>query len=124
MQYSLYNPPSTITHTIGNTLTNRYNTIEVEVKNKKLYSYMCISIHMHRYSLVITFSSLCLDFRFWASLEMLGEYMTFKCAEDMLKHNFLTFMLCSLTSLLFLSIVSNGCISSKVRFVCLPALIM
>lgn len=110
MQYSLYNPTSTITHTTGNALANRYSTIEVEVqvKSKKLYSYMCISIHMHRYSPVTSFPRLCLDFRFWAFVsEMLGEYMTFKCAEDMLRHNFLTFMLCSLTYLFFLPVVSN-----------------
>lgn len=48
--------------------------------------------------------------------------MTIKPAEDTLKPNILTFVLCSLTCLLFLPIVSNGCISSKVRFVCLLSL--
>lgn len=123
IEYSLCNPTSTITHTTGNALASRYSTIEVEVKSEKLCSYICISIHMHRYRLVIRFPRLCLDFRLWASAtEMVGEYMTFKPAEDMLKHNFLSCMLCSLICLLFLPIVSNGCILPKVRFVCLPSL--
>lgn len=108
MVYSFYNTTSTVTHTTANALANRYSTAEVEVpvKRKKLCNYMCIYVCMHRYRPVVCFPSLCLDFGASAT-EILGEYETSKYAEGVLKHTFLTFMLCSLTCLLFLPAVSN-----------------
>lgn len=48
MQYSLYNPTSTITHTIGNALANRSSTIEAEVQvksRKKSCAVTCVSLY-------------------------------------------------------------------------------
>lgn len=45
IEYSLCNPTSTITHTTGNALANRYSTIEVEVKRKK-----AVQLHVYLYS--------------------------------------------------------------------------
>lgn len=123
MEYSFYNTTSTVTHTTANTLARRYSIayIEVPVKRKELCGYTYVYVHMHRCRSVTYFPSLCLDF--WASAtEILGDYMTFKYAEAVFKHHFLTFMLCSLTCLLFLPVVSNWCVLSKTRFLCLPSL--
>lgn len=45
MQYSLYNPTSTMTHTRGSALANRYNPMEVEVKSKK-----AVQLHVYLYT--------------------------------------------------------------------------
>lgn len=47
MQYSLYNPASSITHTTGNALANRHSTMEVEVQVK---SKKAVQLHVYLYT--------------------------------------------------------------------------